>query len=306
LLTEALNNMDAVFAAQVNPDPTDNRFAQWRLARSQLVDQFLAVNGTGASSTFANVAIPKFIPTLIDVTRAQLFSQCPTTFAAPNTRCAWARDQLTTELGNVMHGPTFAATMDVLDAVRRDTSSRQQMGNLLQYLLDSASQNDALPSMLATANDIVQVMKDDTNLVPLYNALASAFEPTVTNAQGQITQKSVIDAQLSLLGRISGRAYDTSGNEICSAELDPNQVLTLALSNLVTPLPGSNGQSNETPLQAIMDVIGDVNRADPSQAGEYAGADYANISNEVSDFLLNPTNGLEQFYAIVRQGTVQE
>jgi len=116
----------------------------------------------------------------------------------------------------------------------------------------------------------------------------------------------VIDAQLSLLGRISGRAYDTSGNEICSAELDPNQVLTLALSNLVTPLPGSNGQSNETPLQAIMDVIGDVNRADPSQAGEYAGADYANISNEVSDFLLNPTNGLEQFYAIVRQGTVQE
>jgi hypothetical protein len=306
LLTGALNNMDAAFANQVNTDPSDDRFAQWRLARSQLVDQFLSVNGTGAGSTFANVAIPKFVPTLIDVTRAQLFAHCPTTFAAPGTRCAWARDQLTTELGNVVHGPTFAATMDVLDAMRKDTSARLQTGDLLQYLLDSASQNDALPSMLATANDLVQVMKDDTNLVPLYNALASAFEPTVTNAQGQITQKSVIDAQLSLLGRISGRAYDTSGTEICSAELDPNQVLTFALSNLVTPLPGSNGQSNETPLQAIMDVIGDVNRADPSQTGEYAGADYANISNEVSDFLLNPTNGLEQFYAIVRQGTVQE
>ena len=105
---------------------------------------------------------------------------------APFARCAWARDQLTTELANVIHGPTFAATMDVLDAMRLDTSSRAQMGSLLQYLLDDASQNEALPSLLATTNDIIQVMKDDTNLVPLYNALAAAFEPTQTNAQGQI------------------------------------------------------------------------------------------------------------------------
>ena len=306
LLTEALNNMDAAFASYQNPNPNDDRLSQWRLARSQLVDQFLTIDGTGASSTFDNVATTKFVPTLIDILRAQLYANCPKSFAAPFTRCAWARDQLTTELANVIHGPTFAATMDVLDAMRLDTNSRAQMGSLLQYLLDDASQNEALPSLLATTNDIIQVMKDDTNLVPLYNALAAAFEPTQTNAQGQITQKSVVDASLALLGRISGRAYDTKGNEICSAELDPNQVLTLALSNLVTPLPGSNGQSNETPLQAIMDVIGDVNRADPSQTGQFAYGDYATIANEVSDFMLDPTNGLEQFYAIVRQGTVNE
>jgi len=311
LLTEALNNMDAAFANQVNPDPTDDRFAQWRLARSQLVDQFLTIDGTGEGSTFDNVATPKFVPTLIDVTRAQLFAQCPTTFTAPFTRCAWARDQFASELGNVMHGPTFAATMDVLDALRRDSNSRAQMGNLVQYLLDAASQNDALPNLLASTNDIIQVMKDDTNLVPFYQALASAFVPTQTNAQGQITQKSVVDANLALLGRISGRALDANGNEICSVELDPNQVLTLALANLVTPMttPASgaqSGQPNQAPLQTIMDVIGDVNRADPSQTGEFAGTDYASIADEVSDFMLNPTNGLEQFYAIVRNGTVHE
>jgi hypothetical protein len=311
LLTEALNNMDAAFANQVNPDPTDDRFAQWRLARSQLVDQFLTIDGTAAGSTFDNVATPKFVPTLLDVIRAQLFAHCPTTFTAPFTRCAWARDQFATELANVVHGPTFAATIDVLDAMRRDTNARAQMGALVQYLLDAASQNDALPNLLASTSDMIQLMKDDTNLVPLYQALASAFVPTQVNAQGQITQKSVIDANLALLGRISGRALDTHGNEICSEELDPNQVLTLALANLVTPMTtpvagAASGQSNQAPLQTIMDVIGDVNRADPSQTGKFAGTDYANISDEVSDFMLNPTNGLEQLYAIVRNGTVYE
>jgi hypothetical protein len=311
LLTEALNNMDAAFANLQNPVPTDDRLAQWRLARSQLVDQFLTIDGSGTSSTFDNVAIPKFVPTLIDVARSQLFAHCPTTFAAPFTRCAWARDTLTTELANVVHGPTFAATMDVLDAMRLDSNTRAQTGNLLQYLLDAASQNDALPNLLATTNDIIQVMKDDTNLVPLYNALATAFVATQYDAQGDITQKSVIDASLALLGRASGRAYDTKGDEICSAELDPNQILTIALANVVTPMAnasgtGTGGQLNQSPLQTIMDVIGDVNRADPSQTGKLAADDYANIANEVSDFMLNPINGLEQFYEIVRLGTVAQ
>ncbi len=311
LLTKALNDMDGAFATQASPDPNDDRFAQWRLARSQLVDQFLTIDGTGASATFDNVGTPKFVPTLLDVMRAQLFAHCPTTFTAPFTRCAWARDDFAKELANVIHGPTFAATIDVLDAVRRDSNARAQMGALVQYLLDAASQNDALPNLLASTNDMIQLMKDDTNLVPLYQALASAFVPTQTNAQGQITQKSVVDANLALLGRISGRALDTNGHEICAAELDPNQVLTLALANLVTPMAspasgGQSGQPNQAPLQTIMDVIGDVNRSDPTQTGKFAGTDYATISNEVSDFMLNPTNGLEQFYAIVRNGTVHE
>ncbi len=148
-------------------------------------------------------------------------------------------------------------------------------------------------------------MKDDTNLVPLYKALAPAFTPTTTNAQGEIVQKNAIDASLALLGRISGRAFDANGKEVCSAELDPNQVLALALQNLVTPVVTS-GQTGQAPLQTIMDAIGDVNRGDPSlQTSSYVATDYANIADNVSSFLLDPTNGMEQFYAIVKNGTVE-
>ena len=301
LLTQALNGMDAAFQAQPGTSPSDDRFSQWRVARSQLVDQFLTIDGTATASTFHNAAIPRFVPTLIEALRAQILAHCPTT-ATASTRCDWARKDFESELETVVHGPVFAATMDLLEAFRTDPTARAQFGQLLQYLLDSASDNAALASMLATANDIIQVMKDDTNLVPLYKALAPAFEPSTTNAEGQFVKKNAIDASLALLGRISGRAIDANGNEICSAELDPNQILGLkALPNLVTPVAGG-----QAPLQTIMDAIGDINRADPSQqTSAFQATDYANISDNVSSFLLDPTNGLEQFYAIVKNGTVE-
>ena len=305
LLLEALNGLDAAFA-KLTPTPSDDRLSQWRTARSQIVDEFLAVDGTTTSSTFDNPATPAFVPILVDALRAQLWAYCPTTFAAPNDRCAWARDTLTQQMTNVVHGPTFAATMDVMDAIRTDAPTRAAFGTLLQYLLDAASQNEALPNTLASANDMIQVLKDDTNLVPLYHALASGLDATTTDAQGHILQKSVVDAQLALLGRISGRAMDGSGNGICSQELDPNQVLTLALANLVTPMKNPDGSMGQAPLQVIMDVIGDVNRADPSQAGKFAGTDYANIADNVSSFMLDKERGLEQFYQIVRNGTVKQ
>ncbi|MEO8801169.1 MAG: hypothetical protein ABI551_24975, partial [Polyangiaceae bacterium] len=78
LLTNALDNMDAAFATYNAANPLDvARQAKWRSARSQLVDQFLKVNGSGTASVFANQAFPKFTPTLIDVIRAQLYANCP-------------------------------------------------------------------------------------------------------------------------------------------------------------------------------------------------------------------------------------
>jgi hypothetical protein len=64
----------------------------------------------------------------------------------------------------------------------------------------------------------------------------------------------------------------------------------------------SNGQ---TPLEVIIDVIADVNRADPTQAyeGTLVRGDYSTVSDNVYDFLMNRERGLEQFYEVIRQGT---
>jgi hypothetical protein len=309
IILEALNGIDAQLTRYTTTNPSDAdtmRMAEWKSARSQLVDQFLTVNGENtATATFADASVPKIVPVLLDLFRSQLWARCPMTFGGGTALCAWARTGITNEMSTVIGGPEFAGVTDLVDAMRQQVPARVQLEALLAYLVNAASTNDALASLLATTDDVVQAMNDDTNLVPIYNAVMSeALKPSLTDSKGEIVQKGMVDAQLALLARISGKSFDASGTEICSKELDPDQILQLALGKLVTPMTDATGNPTQTPLDVILDTIADVNRASPGQTTKLDGSDYGNISNEVSEFLLDPQRGLEQFYAIVRKGTV--
>ena len=65
--------------------------------------------------------------------------------------------------------------------------------------------------------------------------------------------------------------------------------MPIALANLVTPMTDANGNPSETPLEVILDTIGDVNRQAPGTPGPVAAADLGNTANELSEFFLDPT-----------------
>ena len=300
LLTEALAGIDGAFDAYEKAHPEDkDRRANWRRARSQLVDQFLGVSGAGPTATFKDAAIPKIAPILVDVLRAQLLAHCPT----PGQTCDWAKTDLTQHATDTVGGPLMAAALDVVEAIRADANGRQELEAATQYLLDAASKNDALASILASTTDIVQVLRDDKNLVPLLHVLAAAMDKSTTDDSGNV-KKSLVDAQMALLAKISGKYFDANNNEICHREVDPNQVLPVALGHLVTPI-NDGSFKGQTPLEVIIDVIADVNRVDPSQKydGTLERTDYKSVSDNVVDFLTNDQHGLEQFYEVIRQGT---
>jgi hypothetical protein len=208
-------------------------------------------------------------------------------------------------------GPLFGDTMDLIDAIRRNDGGRAALEDLLVYLgdpkqPDAAGQVESLTEFLSTSHDLLQVLRDDTNLVPIYKVFAAAFAPSPDNPKGP----SLIDATTTLLTRLAAHAIDGKGVEICANEIDPNSVLDLALAQLVTPMPtaadASSGASSPgvTPLEVIVDTVADVNRATPSDAVDpLASPDYANIANELGEFLTDHQRGLEQFYAIVRNAT---
>jgi len=77
------------------------------------------------------------------------------------------------------------------------------------------------------------------------------------------------------------------------------------LQKLVTPMAAPDGSTGQTPLEVIMDIVADINRADPRATDKLRAGDYASIADNVSDFLGNKERGMEQFYEIVRQGTVR-
>jgi hypothetical protein len=305
LLTNALGAIDIAFDTyeQQHPEDTDRR-ANWRRARSQLVDQFMGVTGSKSTATFANPTMPKMTPVIIDMLRAQLNARCPKSFTPPYEKCTWARDDLTKKAEETLAGPLASTGLDMMEAIRADKDGRHEMEVLMQYLLDAASKNDALASMLASSNDLVQVLRDDANIVPLFHVLASAMDASVKDDKGRVKRKSLVDAQMALLAKVSGRYFDKEGKEICKREIDPNQVLAVALGNLVTPI-NDGSFKGQSPLEVVIDVIADVNRSDPTQPyeGTLIRSDYAVVSANVVDFLTNKERGLEQFYEVIRQGT---
>lgn len=305
LITNALSAIDKTFADYdvAHPEEKGERLVRWRRARSQLVDQFVGVTGKGAGSKFANPSLSKLTPIVTELLRSQLYARCPTSFSPPYARCAWLQDELPKKMSDAVGGPSFAAAMDLTDALRKDEPARKELQLLLQYLIDEASKNDALQAMLASSTDVVQVMKDEQNLVPFLRVLSSAMAPSKKDAKGEVLETGLIDAQSALLAKMAGRALDADGVEICAREIDPNQVITVVLGKLVTPLP-DGPQKGKTPLEVMIDAIAEVNRENPALAQEerLSNPDYRNISENVSDFLLNKERGLEQFYEVVRSG----
>lgn len=87
LIVDALGAIDLAFDTyeQQNPNDTDRR-ANWRRARSQLVDQFMGVTGAKSTSAFANPTMTKMVPVMIDTLRAQLLAHSPTSFTPPYSK----------------------------------------------------------------------------------------------------------------------------------------------------------------------------------------------------------------------------
>lgn len=305
LLTNALSAVDLAFDKYEEQHPEDKeRRSNWRRARSQLVDQFLGTVGIQSNANFANPSIPKMTPVVLEMLRSQLAAHCPRSFTAPFEPCTWAREELVKKAEDVLGGPLATTGIDVMDAVRSDAEGRRQMELMMQYLLDAASDNEALSSVLATANDVLQLIRDDENLLPFYKLLADAVNTTQYDDKGRIVQKSMVDAQMALLSRLSGKFFTKEGKEICANEIDPNQIMTKVLTNLVTPIEDASF-NGDTPLEVLIDVIADVNRSDPSETydGTLKQAEYNSVAQNVVEFLTDKERGLEQLYETVRQCT---
>jgi hypothetical protein len=299
LFIDALDGIDAAFAAWAQAHPTDNRQPAWLAARSQLVDQLFTVNGTAAQSTWANAAVPAIVPPLVDAVQSQILAQCPD--RSSRAACTWWMQDMPQNLDDVVGGPTFAAVMDLLDAIRASTTARPQLEQLLQYLLDPAAGSDARAATMTASVDVLQILEDDTNLTPFYNAVAAdVLGAQVLDSKGNVAQRGLADASIEVLSRVFAAARNAQGTETCSMEIDPNGAIATTLGHMVTP----TGASQLTPIEQLIDVTADVNRAQPNLTTKLDGGDYANIANEISEFCLDPTTGLEQVYAVVRAATL--
>ncbi|MGZ3416512.1 MAG: hypothetical protein ACXVEE_01540 [Polyangiales bacterium] len=276
LFANAINGFDKMW---VGADG-DKDHATWRAARSKLVDIFLDVDqpgGDASKSTFKNAAIRAAGPILLDVLEDRIAEH-----KAKGDFDAWVHGDFAKSFQESIESPILASSMDLMDKIYKDEKARSTVGDLLVYLAQQGSANDALASTLTAVQDLLQVVGDDQNMVPLYHAFA------VASAPDGATKRS-----LDLIDRI--RRVETDPD--FADNHGKRRVIPKVLGFAVKPM----GTSQITPIEVFIDVVSDLHRADPKSTDAYfAPIDYGSVARNVQEFLIDPTRGLEQFYAIVK------
>ncbi len=289
LFADALHKIDTRFAdacqgaANMTTCLADaqTRQGQWKRARSQLVDEFLAVDGTGTSAAFHNPTVTPTLISVLNLARDQVNANCPD--RESGTPCTWAKSGLDNKLAGVIGRPLFAAVVDLGDQIRQDETSRRALETFLQYLLQGKGNGGQdLQGTLASLADILQVLLDDGHLSPILNASAVGVSPDA--APGGPGAGSVT---LQVLKALTDDTYDRY------------HVVDQILPNLVNPTV-TNGQPNVSPIEILMDVIADVNRIDASDQSAFAPDDYEGVMFTMNHFMIDKTRGLEQLYTIIR------
>ena len=294
LLIDALKGFDRRFDEHKAKNPGDDRVSAWRRARSQIVDELFAVEAAGQASKLKNPAIEKLLPTLIGAIRSQVAAHC----SDPAQGCAWGRKDLPLKVRDVVTGPSFAATLDLLDAIRADEPARTELERLLVFLFQSA-QGDASKATLGALVDLLQVFEDDASLTALLNAGSQLAAPEVLDQDGRVVSRGLFLAGIEMMSRVLGEVHRPDGTRICAKEIDPNRTLAVVLRRMMAvPADGS-----PPPLEVLIDVAAEVNRLRPQDTSKLAPDDYASIAREVSDFCGNQSRGLEQVYTVIKQAT---
>lgn len=256
------------------------RKGQWTRARSQLVDAFFGVDGEGPSASFRNPSLKPMLVTGIGLLREQLNGSCPDRESTGS--CAYARRDLGFRLARAMDGPLFAALMDAQETVRKDEPARRKVETFLQALADGMNRDGQLLSaVLASTNDLFQLLTSDRDTAPILNALAAAM-----SAADDPRGAGVVNASLNLLKALTDDRYDRY------------HLIDQILPNLVTPM---NGGSSLSPLEVAIDVFADVNRIDASDKGPLSADDYQTLATTLRELLSDKTRGLERFYAVLKK-----
>jgi len=276
---DALNGFDRAF------DGDSERLNRWRAGRSLLVDQLLPMAQNGDEFAFENRRTHASLLVVIEFLRDRIRFH-----RDAGDLESWALG-LSQRLERTLGSAQSATALDLVEALQSDPATRDELGRMTSYLLSSASGNDAHDVTLSAVADLLQFWQDDRNLGPVLRALSVAMAPNarVAASTGVAVniQGSTVDATTKLLRELS--AADEDG------------ALQSMMSNLMTPASGGG----ETPMETILDVIGEINREGAGTGGTFDAADYGEMFDRSRDFLTNEHRGIERFFDVVQSRELQ-
>ena len=248
-------------------------------ARSTIVDQLLTIDTTTGFS-FENRRGFAMSAVLVDFLAARIDQHIAEGDLEP-----WSAG-LAGRAEETLSGPLPAAIVRLLRAMETETAARDAIFGLVAHLL-SEDLGAGFDALLAAAYDLLQVLTDDANLIPLGRVLASAFAPNVGDSVGT-------GAAISTTGSLTDQSVELL-REV--AIIDDADTLPTVLGASVLPRGISDPS---TPLDTLLEVISEVNRVSPHEGTSYRAADHTALFEQIDDFLVDEERGIERLYDVVQ------
>jgi hypothetical protein len=280
MMLGTLDDVDAAFSPAALPDG-EARLARWRNARSGLVDRFFATDG----ASFQNRTGRALLLSLLDFARER-----------------FERHQTDGDLDPWLVGlegraeqfartPIVSSAVDLFNASQQDAALQKELSALLAYMFDDSARQESFDTTMYALLDMVQVLRDDTNMVPTLAALSRFIAPNAPEAFARGEPLAQSDGALERATRLMRDIL----------RVDEYASLSALLENLVITHP-AHLRGGETPLETLVDVVAEVNRASPhaDQGKQMRAADFQATFENIHEFLMDERRGLERLYDIVQ------
>lgn len=270
LLVDAWKKKQAVLAAE------PQRQADWNGAVSAAADLYLSALPVAGGYKLGTPRLRPILLSTLDVLRARVRAH-----ATAGDLKAWAQRGLYGDLESALSGPVAAGLVDTASAVAGDSEASGQLYRLLTAILSdpgpSAPDAARFKAVLYTAADLVQLLLDDTDLVPLIKHLGPLFD--VDPAQG-----GAIDGLMAVLRR--------------GIPTDKGQVMITLGRNFLRADP-----SGRYPASYLGDSIAEINRARAGAPGvrgtDFDEADYTAALSTLGKALLDDQRGVRRILDVI-------
>lgn len=264
LLADALAAKDAALARL----RTSDRLVAdaWDSSTSDLVDIFLEVEGTGVNKRFKNRRIVPAARLVLELARERIKAH-----RQLGDSDSWLGQELPGAIERRLSSPVVARAADFLRIVEQDTRVRDAIYGLVGYLIDEANRNPTFRATVSGIVDMVQLLLDDADIVPVLRAFGEALSP----------KNGLMRAALRFLDP--------------AVALDDNRTLCGILRNAY-----KEQSPGKSPIQTLLDLATELHRVKPGEGTPYSGADFREALAQSRDFLENQHTGLEKFFEIVK------
>ncbi len=279
LLLKALNDFDAKYDAN---EPVK---AKWRSARSRMIDVLFQTDG----QVFSNPHTVPLLRTSIAWGREHVKGYRDQSKGQDAVR-AWSAT-LPSRFGSFVQTPVMASTLALLADIQKSPKLTAEMNAFMAHIFDASAdpKSDSFRAMILVLVDALQLMRDGENMSPIMRAASRTFAPDVAAVlAGKPAQQTVPTA----LDRVMTFMHK-------AALQDDSGTLAKLLGRSVS-LDPKHAAGQVVPLETLIDVLGEVNRATPAQGGPLDRNDVKIMLGQVSEFLSSKTDGMERMYQIIQ------